>query len=49
MKKENESFEDWDRRRVYWNKIIFIIAALISMSFVWYIIIIGAIKYIIQT
>ncbi len=44
MKKEIEDFEEWDRRRVYYNKIIVVASSLIAIAFVWWIIFIGAIK-----
>ena len=44
MKDKEFNFEEWDRKRVYYNKILVIIASLIAIVLVWGIIFTGAIK-----
>jgi len=44
MTEKEFNFEEWDRKRVYYNKILIIIASLIAIALVWGIIVTGGIK-----
>ncbi len=44
MTEKEINFEEWDRKRAYYNKILFIIASLIAIALVWGMIVTGVIK-----